>query len=333
MSIKLEHRNAAALIQILQAKACVSNSNPMNTVTFAQRAFGEDAMSARILQKAAISTGDFGNDPDYRAASAALLELVRTRSLLGKITGWRRVPFMTQVMKEVAVPIATWVKEGNRKPVTASNFDNTSLQNRKVAGIVPVTNEVLRRTGQQFTITIQQQIVRALAKVESESLIDPDNAGIADTAPPSITYGAPNDASTGNPEDDLDRLLDLFGGDEETMVIVTHPRTAVRLYHRGYENAGARGGDVAGIPLVTSTGVPFDSSGALLVAVDPARVLLADDGVNLDLSAETTLQFDGGESVSMFQTNTTAVLAERTLNWEAQAGAVAYLTGVDYAGG
>lgn len=333
-SIKLtEHRNAAALIQILQAKACVSNSDPMNTVAFAQRAFGEDAMSARILQKAAISTGDFGTDPDYRAASAALLEIVRARSLLGKITGWRRIPFITQVMKEVTTPIATWVKEGANKPVTSSTFDNTSLQTRKVAGIVMITNELLKRTGVQFTNTVQQQIVRALAQIESESLIDPANAGIADTSPPSITYGAPNDVSTGNPEDDIDRLIDLFGGDEETMVFVTHPRTAVRLYHRGYENAGARGGDVAGIPLVTSTGVPFDSSGALLVAVDPARVLLADDGVKLDLSNETTLQLEGGDSISMFQTNTTAVLAERILNWEAQPGAVAYLTGVDYAEG
>lgn len=333
--VKLDNfRNAAVLIQVLQAKACISSSDPMAAVAFAQRAFGPDSSAAKILQKAAISTEDFGNnDPDYRAAVAGLLELVRTRSLLGKITGWRRVPFLTQVIKEVTTPIATWVKEGANKPVTSSTFDNTSIQSRKVAGIVMITNELLRRTGQQFTNTVQQQIVRALAQIESESLIDPSNAGIADTAPASITYGAPNATSTGNPEDDIDRLINLFGGDEEMMVFVTHPRTAIRLYHRGYENAGARGGDVAGIPLVTSTGVPFDSSGGLLVAVDPAKVLLADDGVKLDLSSETTLQMEGGDSISMFQTNTTAVLAERILNWEAQSGAVAYLDGVNYDAG
>lgn len=337
MSVKLDAaRNCAALIQVLQAKACTHSGNTgngNNAAAFAQRAFGPDSLPARILAKAAVSLDDFGSDPDYRAASAALLEIVRTRSLLGKINGWRRIPFRTPVIAEVTTPIATWVKEGTRKPITASTFDTERLSQLKIAAIVLVTQEVLRLTGIQFTNTLQAQIVRAIAQVESESLIDPANAGVADESPASITYGQPNAASVGDPEADLDRLLDLFDGDVESMVLVTHPRTAVKLHHRGYENAGARGGDVAGIPLVTSTGVPFDSSGSLLVAVDPSRVLLADDGVRLDLSTQSSVQLDNGDSISLWQTNTAGVLAERLLNWEAQEGAVAYLTGVDYAEG
>jgi hypothetical protein len=113
----------------------------------------------------------------------------------------------------------------------------------------------------------------------------------------------------------------------------------------------ANGGTFMGRPVIVSdhitpTGSPATS---IIVLMIPQEIYLSDDGqVMVDASREASLQMDDAPTmastsgspaaptatsvVSMFQTNSVAIRAERYINWvRRRDAAVQYLTGVAYA--
>jgi hypothetical protein len=99
---------------------------------------------------------------------------------------------------------------------------------------------------------------------------------------------------------------------------------------------GINGGQYRGLNFVTST-----QAAALVIAVQPALVLYADDGgVTIDASREASLQMDSAPAspadattvyVSLWQTNSVGLRAERFVNWKrASTNAVKYLTAAAY---
>ena len=101
------------------------------------------------------------------------------------------------------------------------------------------------------------------------------------------------------------------------------------------------GGQLFGMPVIASDHVN-DTTAVLVNASD---IYLADEGgVSVDASMEASIEMsdaptgDSGaptasQSVSMFQTNSVAIRAERTINWmRRRTQSVAYLTGVDWGG-
>jgi hypothetical protein len=103
------------------------------------------------------------------------------------------------------------------------------------------------------------------------------------------------------------------------------------------------GGTFLGVPVIVSDYLPVDSSGGMIVLVNARDVWLADDGqVTIDASREASLQMDnaptnnsatatGSTMVSMYQTNSVALRAERYINWaRRRTSGVAYLSGVSY---
>lgn len=104
------------------------------------------------------------------------------------------------------------------------------------------------------------------------------------------------------------------------------------------------GGMFEGLPVITSEYVSNDSDGAFIYLVNASDVWLADDGqVVIDASREASIQMldnptndasDGTATtlVSMFQTDSVALRAERWINWKKRrSAAVAVLAGVNYA--
>lgn len=114
------------------------------------------------------------------------------------------------------------------------------------------------------------------------------------------------------------------------------------------------GGTFFGLPVIVSqylpvtpgdpVGPPITSDSTIVILANASDILLADDGgVTIDISNEASLQMDNAPTnnsavptatslVSMFQTNSVAIRAERFINWaRRRATAVAYLTGVRWA--
>jgi hypothetical protein len=87
------------------------------------------------------------------------------------------------------------------------------------------------------------------------------------------------------------------------------------------------GGTLEGLPVITSEYVNADSNGGFVYLVSASDIWLADDGmVTIDASREASLQMLDNPTnnsstgnpttmVSMFQTNSVAIRAERYINW------------------
>jgi hypothetical protein len=87
--------------------------------------------------------------------------------------------------------------------------------------------------------------------------------------------------------------------------------------------------------------VTSNTAGTNVIALQPSLVLYADDGgVTIDASREASLQMDSAPAspadattvyVSLWQTNTVGLRAERFVTWKrANANAVKYLTAAAY---
>jgi hypothetical protein len=103
-----------------------------------------------------------------------------------------------------------------------------------------------------------------------------------------------------------------------------------------FPGIGMEGGSYRGITFVTS-----QAAGTNVIALQPSYILYADEGgVTIDASREASLQMDSAPAspadattvyVSLWQTNTVGLRAERFINWnKANANAVKYLTAAAY---
>ena len=72
------------------------------------------------------------------------LALLRPATILGKIPGLRNVPFNTKVPAQTAGGTYGWVGEAKPKPVTKLAFSSETLGISKVAGIIVLTEELVR---------------------------------------------------------------------------------------------------------------------------------------------------------------------------------------------
>ncbi|APR05836.1 phage major capsid protein [Thauera chlorobenzoica] len=287
----------------------------------------DDSQFAAPLVEAQIIANDF-------------LEATRTRSVLSKLD-LRRVPTKVAVPVQTGRATAYWAGHGAPKPLSKGSLDTATLEPRKVVGIVPLSRDLVRLSNGTAEALVRRDLVNGAAALADSSFLDPTNVGVAGVQPASITAGLTPVASSGNVTTDLEALIDAYAGDLETAAFITDPLSAVKIGLRSSgSNAvvvGARGGEAVGIPVFTSSGSPRSTSGGQIVLLDQTAVLMADEGIRLDVSEQAALQFDDAPSagaqalVSLWQNNLVAFLIERRLNWAAPlAGTVVVLNGALY---
>ncbi|KMM90175.1 phage major capsid protein [Pseudomonas lundensis] len=332
------HQPSATLIQMIKVKAQCGDL--VNAEAVASATYGENSTVVRLLRKEFISSDSLNLDGDWRAAQRAFIEMVRARSLVGKIaaaSGFYKLPALTPTLRQTSPLVASWVAQGNPIATTAASFERIVNEPLKLGAILPVTQEVLRGVGADFESALSAELVRAVAALEGVTFIDPANAGVDGETPASVLYGSTAIAATDDPAADLKALIASFSGDLETAVFVMNPATAVSLAAIGFDGIGARGGELLGVPAVTSSAVPYDiAAGGLVALVDPRKILLSDQGVSLDKSDQALVQIGEDSSgdpqyMSLWQNNCAAIKIVRGLSWQvAQPGCATYLSGVKW---
>jgi HK97 family phage major capsid protein/HK97 family phage prohead protease len=279
-------------------------------------------------------------------------------TIIGRIPGLRRVPFNIKVPRATQNPTAYWVGEGKIKPVSAMAFDAVTLGIAKVAGIVPITEELLRFSSPSADLIIRDGLRDAIAYLTDRDFLDPSKAA-SDISPASLTNGVTAITPSGVDADalraDLGTLLALYTSSNQGvggLVLVTTSTMAMKiglmrnaLGQQEFPGVGINGGTLEGIPVIVSenlaapTGSPAD--GTLIVAINASEVLLADDGgLEIDVSREASLQMDSAPdspetastvTVSLWQHNMVAFKAERFINWtKRRSGAVQLISGANY---
>ena len=345
VSVKPNVPLGTAFIRMACAKM-VCNGNIYEAAEYAKR-WQDSTPEVALYLKAAIAPGTV-TDSAWAAPLVnqtmvnEFIELLRPATILGRIPGLRNVPFNCKVPAQTGGGTYGWVGEAKPKPVTKLAFSAVTLDITKVAGIIVLTEELVRLSNPSAEALVRADMVAGIAQFLDTQFIDPAVAAVAGVNPGSITNGAPTAAATTNPVADIMGLINHFATNNISVAGVTFimsPANALSLSFRSnldgspeFPGVGINGGNYKGITFVTS-----QAAGTNVVALQPSLVLYASDGgVSIDASREASLQMDSAPTspadattvyVSLWQTNTVGLRAEQFANWKrANANAVKYLT-------
>lgn len=306
---------------------------------------------------------------DETSIFADFVEYLRPQTILGRfgqngVPALRRVPFRVPLIGQTSGGQGYWVGEGAAKPLTKFDFSRTTLEPLKVANIAVLTEEVIRDSSPSADVIVRDQLAAALRARLDTDFIDPGKAAVNGVSPASITNGVTPTASSGTDADavraDIKALFDKFiaGNNAPTSgVWIMSATTALSLSlmmnalgQPEFPGIDMNGGRLFGLPVIVSEYVPQSQGGSPLAPdgryvflVNASDIYLGDEGgIEVAMSREASLAMDDAPTmnsttptpaqlVSMFQTNSVAFRAERTINWaRRRADAVAVLSGVNW---
>jgi HK97 family phage major capsid protein len=292
-------------------------------------------------------------------AVADFVEYLRPQTILGRfgnggIPALRNVMFRTPLITQTGGGAAYWTGEGKAKGLTSFDFTRTTMEPLKCANICVLTEESIRSSSPKSDVIVRESLAAALRERLDIDFITPSNAGTATIKPASITNGAESIASSGDDADDV--RLDIrsvyakyasFNNPPSSGVWIMGSNTAVALAmlqnplgQAEFSGMSMTGGTLNGMPVIAS-----DYVTDIVVLANASDIYLADDGeMAIDASREASLEMSDAPAhnsitptpaqlVSMWQTNSVAIRAERTINWlRRRDPAVVYLTGVSWGG-
>jgi HK97 family phage major capsid protein len=326
--------------RFLKAKAATENNASAEAYVAATNWLAAERI------KAAIGSVAGSNAPALMAVGADFMAGVSTRTIAGRVLDRvRRLPVNTPVIRQTVRHTADWVAEGNNVPVSRGVYVlDGALPLLKVAGMSAITKRLVEDYASDLLVT--RDLQQVCAEALDLAFANPANAGTADEKPASVFYGTTAIASSGSTaaafRADFLALVAAFDGNLDTAAIVTDTTTALQI---GLMTATmgasviAVGGDsrLVGLPAFFSDAVPRDGSGGMLGLIDLDRIdVVGMEQAELAIGRDATLMMstdpetDAPRPVSMWQTNTVALMALAYANWRAAPGAACYISGTDY---
>ena len=272
---------------------------------------------------------------------ADFVEYLRPMTIVGRfgnngIPGLRRVPFRVPLIKQTGGAVGYWVGEGKPKPLTKPAWGRTELAPLKAANIAVATMEALRDSSPSAETLLRDDLAAAIVAVIDTAFVDPANAGSAGVKPASITDGLTGIASSGNDaasiRADVQAAMQVFIAGNNPITAGVWIMSATRALALSMMRTALDQPEFAGITMTGGTffGLPVIVSEYVtdyVVLANASDIWFADDGgVSVDMSTEASLQMLDNPTndsvtptattlVSMFQTNSVAFRAERTINW------------------
>jgi HK97 family phage major capsid protein len=313
-----------------------------------------------IIHKAAVSplsTSDPNNSSLVllKPFADAFIELMRPKTVIGRMQGFRTIPFNARVGRFTAGSIVGWTGQGVPPALSPMSFDGITFKpGSKLSGIIVLTKELVKLASPDAEALVREDLSSATAQFMDTQFLDPTVAEVTDISPASITNSAPEIASTGATlaaiNADLASLLGLITTNFSAVYLIMKPSTALGISKlssgsggAAFPLLGAYGGSIWGIPVIVSDNVPNDAnspSEKMIVAIDAAEIFLNDAGIEFEASENALLEMAtapdsprvaGTVLVSLYQQNLVAVLCRRYVRWQRRReGSVAILTGVPF---
>lgn len=339
------------------------NANAVGALSFMQQRGMSSITKAEVPAGANVS-GNWATDlvGTETSAFADFVEFLRPQTILGKfgmngIPSLRSVPFRVPLVTQTSGGEGYWVGEGKPKPLTSFGFSRTTLEPLKVANIAVLTKEMIRDSSPSAEMIVRDELAAALRQRLDIDFINPSKTASAGVSPASITNGAESIVSTGVDADDIrldvrslmQKFIDADNPPVSGVWIMSSSNALAlsmlvnALGQPEFTGIGMNGGVFMGLPVITSEHVPA----GVVVLLNASDIYFADEGgITVDMSTEASLEMldsslqqsavadvNATSLVSMFQTNSVAFLAERSLNWaRRRTSAVAYLTSADWGG-
>lgn len=334
----------------------------------AKSLYGEDSNVFGLLTKAAVAAANTQNQnwagnlvSEEGGVFADFVEFLRPRTILGRfgsdnIPSLRQVPFRVPLVGQTSGGAGYWVGEGKAKPLTKWAYGRNTLEPLKVANIAVATEELLRDSSPSAEILLRDELAAALRERLDRDFIDPAKSVLSGVSPASILNGVAAIPSSGSDADavraDVQALFGAFiaannAPDSGVWIMTAVTALALSLMQNPlgqteFPGIGMMGGTFFGLPVIVSQYVPS----GVVALVNASDIYIADEGgIAVDMSREASLEMSDApehdsieptpaELVSMFQTNSVAFRAERTISWmRRRASAVAHLSGVNWGAG
>jgi HK97 family phage major capsid protein/HK97 family phage prohead protease len=332
-----------------------------------ERRWMDTAPEVAIAMKGAVNAGDsttatWASELAYAQNIASeFIEFLRPRTLLGRISGWRNVPFNIRVGGQSTGTTGYWVGQGLAIPASAAATTSVSLGITKVAGVTVITKELAMLSTPSAELMVRNDLANELQETADLALIDPNNGGSTNVKPQSLTYGATARQASGTDyaafKADWKALTSQFYSNNislEGAVVIMKEELAealslmvTSLGNPQFPGMSPTGGTLMGRPVFTTQ--VADTSGSpdfdnMLILLQPREVFLADDGTaNVEASDQVSLEMvdsssqksvatsAGASLVSMFQTESIAIKAVRHVNWtKARSQACQYIRSAQY---
>jgi HK97 family phage major capsid protein len=344
----------------------VSRGNKYEAAEYAKRTWGDSAdelvMGIRegcmaLQTRSAVAPGSTTN-ATFAAPLVAtnyitdFLDMLRPKTLIGRIQGLRHVPFNVSMPAQTAGGTYKWVGQGKWKPVTNAQYAAVTLAFAKASGIIVLTEELVRMSTPSAEAAVRDELVKGAQAFLDVQFVDSTVAAVANVNPASITNGVTGtaaSAATGAAAraDIAARVAALaaLGYPVNELVILMSESIAFSLGlalnavgGELFPGLTAAGGSIIGIPVVTSQSV-----GAQIIVAHAPSILMADEnGVEIDVSREASLQLDSAPTdpadatavlTSLWQANLVALRVERWITWgKARSTAVDRITSAAYTG-
>jgi len=323
-------------------------------------------MPLDMIEKAAVdagtTTGATWAEPlvQYQNMASEFIEYLRPLTIIGRIQGFRNVPFKIKVPRQTAGAAVNWVGEAKVKPLSSLAFDSLTLDHFKIAGIIPLSEELVRFSSPSAELLVRNDLAGAIVQFMDREFVDPTKALAVGVSPASITNNVTPVTATGTTaaafRADVRTLMGSFltaGVSVATGVWIMTQAQALAfslmqsaLGQPEFPGITMQGGTFLGFPVVVSENIPSTGGspldGGLIIFAVAGEILLADDGgVNIDVSREASLQMETTPDspatasttlVSLWQHNMIAIKAERFINWlKRRSTAVAFIQNAKYA--
>lgn len=282
-------------------------ANPNDRIALAAlNAQGSDHVRKAVAE--ALDAGDLWRGPEAQSLASAYLESIAESSLFDQIKRYARTlpPNMRHGMI-AAGAVGDVVTEGAPKPVIDLGFNLGEVEPLKAVGIVAMSNELAWATGEAGRLLFERELREAINRAMNASVL----LQFVDTNTATVAAGS-------DPLESLRAGLLAAGPSLGYVVGMGTGEAAWLATHESNRGAGVRGGEFApGVHIVAVDGM----SGMTIIPA--SRVALFDGGLRLASSGEASLDLrDSPESpaqaVSMWQTNSRAILVER--EWHVLAG-------------
>lgn len=338
VQVKSNLPKGVGLALVVKANA-LAHKERLNTLDVLKSWNAPEQVINFAIAKANIGTttgSDFASAlVDQQNLTNEFVELLRPATIIGQLSGFRNVPFNVKIPTQTGSTSVQWVGEAKAKPTTDMKFSNITLSKSKLAGIVLLSDELLRFSSPAADALVRDDLVKTISQFIDGQFLDPNKAE-ADESPASILNGVDAIKSTGVTaeayKNDLLSCIEKYTesnqGSDGTYWLMSETRAATismlrdalgNTYFAGM-SFGLGQKTLLGLPVVTSQTV-----GNKIALVKPSEILLADDGgVDFAISNEATIT-NGTETVNLFQNNLSAIRAERYIRWKPVRQAVAWI--------
>lgn len=349
---------ALTALRVLRSLAvCGNDRDAAESFARASRWADRDAVVDGL--KDAVGGHDLSSLDGQGDARVDLLATLRPLTLVGRLP-LHRVPPLVPMLTQVTGAVGSWAGEGKARRMSVGTYARDSLKLLSVTALTVATNELLAAVAWDGENALLDDLLAACVQALDEAFIDPGNAGDAAT-PAAVTADAVPIVSGGFDPAALDADLKLAiaalsaaGSDLRRAHWITSPDVAVAIgLLRGtggapaYPGLGAMGGGLAGLPVLTTGAVLESSDGHILALVDAGQLAYAEGVPDLRTSQHASIEMSttptgdtltpakgDTELISLFQAESTALLATFKANWKPRRdGMVQLISGLDIDGG